>query len=104
MKVIISQDRDTDDETRIVRYGVRDFQINFADTSVTLFYGPVQRDYANAPDEETISGELVAAEDSSGLAEDEVYRVDDLMHEQTAADDLRDYRVDPPEVPDTTDT
>lgn len=103
MKVIILQNRGTDAETRIVRYGVRDFQVNFADESVTLYYGFKQRDHATAPDEETISGELTAAEDSFGFAEDEVYESDDFVYEQREADDLRDYRPDPPETPDDTD-
>lgn len=96
MKLIIYRNRNTDDEARIVRYGVRDFQINFEDNSVTLFYGHEQRAHANAPDEETISGTVAAAEDSFGFDEDEVYPFDDIMHERDAADDLRDYRASPP--------
>lgn len=87
MKAIV----ENTDGDRIVRYGVGDFQIN--DGEVVLFYPTRVSTTTEAPESESIEGELTGG--VCGLEdEDPAYRAEDWEYEQTEADDLKDYRVD----------
>lgn len=81
-------------DTRIVRYGVGDFQIT-GDNNVELFYPQRLVDATDAPEEERIEGTLVAGICGQEF-DDAAHRAEDLDIEQHEADDLQDYRVDPP--------
>ena len=86
MKVAIK-----DGDTRIVRYGVADFDVNQSDGTVTLFYSPTTASIADAPYEEPLTGVVVGAVDSA-FDNDPAYREEDLIDEEERADDLKDYR------------
>lgn len=88
MKLIIR-----DDEVRRVRYGVRDFQVDDSGT-VHVYYPPEVADTHDIEDAtETLFGRIVAGEDEASFHNDPDYEIEDLAHEQEAADDLQDYRI-----------
>lgn len=87
MKLIIKNG-----DTRVVRYGVRDFQVDDSGI-VHVFYPPEARREFDIEDSEELSGRVVAGEDAISFRDVE-YKTEDLDHEEQAADDLEDYRVD----------
>lgn len=84
MKVLLEND-----DERIVRYGVGDFQINDNGT-VTLFYDSgLTR--TEAPNEETLNATLKSGVDSCA-DNDPAYRQEDIEMVAAEADNVKDYR------------
>ena len=88
MKLIID-----DDGQRIVRYGVRDFQVD-SNGVIHVYYPTSAQESHGAPESESLSGRLVAGEDGESFTANPDYRAEDLDIESHEADDVADYRVD----------